>query len=85
MDSGRTLMIAVDGLDEQDLADCARSGEGTRSPLAALAAAASPLRIRPGGPSEPAPALTTLVTGIILFDYLTYACKCKSFCARGSN
>ena len=63
MDSGRTLMIAVDGLDEQDLADCARTGEGTRGPLAALAAAASPLRIRPGGPSEPAPALATLVTG----------------------
>ena len=63
MDSGRTLMIAVDGLDEQDLADCAHTGEGTRGPLAALAAAASPLRIRPGGPSEPAPALATLVTG----------------------
>ncbi|WP_341854392.1 hypothetical protein [Brachybacterium sp. GPGPB12] len=63
MDSGRTLMIAVDGLDEQDLADCARSEHGSSSPLAALAAGASPLRIRAGGPSEPAPALATLVTG----------------------
>lgn len=63
MGSGRTLLIAVDGLDERDLEECGRSASGTGGPLPALIAGASPLSIRPGGPSEPTPALASLVTG----------------------
>ncbi|MFC7376117.1 alkaline phosphatase family protein [Brachybacterium sp. GCM10030268] len=55
MPAGRTLVLAVDGLDEHDIGALT---DGT-GPIAA----ATPLRIRPGGPSEPAPALTSLVTG----------------------
>ncbi len=50
MSTGRTLLLAVDGLDD---AETARF----------LDASASRLRIRPGGPSEPAPALASLLTG----------------------
>ncbi len=63
MESGRTLVLSIDGLDEQDLADCARAAPGASGPLAALASEATALRIRPGGPSEPTPALASLVTG----------------------
>jgi hypothetical protein len=49
MMSGRTLLLAVDGLAEHEAPD--------------LPAGASGLRILPGGPSEPAPALASLVTG----------------------
>lgn len=50
MGTGRTLLLAVDGLAD---------GEGER----VLPAGATRLRIRPGGPSEPAPALVGLLTG----------------------
>ena len=63
MDSGRTLLIAVDGLDEQDLADCLHAIPGSGRPLPQLHHGTRGLQIRPGGPSEPAPALTSLVTG----------------------
>lgn len=63
MDSGRTLLIAVDGLDEQDLADCLHAIPGSGRPLPQLHHGTRGLRVRPGGPSEPAPALTSLVTG----------------------
>lgn len=52
MAPGRTLLLAVDGLDDGDAA-----------PLRTLLPGARALRILPGGPSEPAPALTSLVTG----------------------
>lgn len=64
MDQGRTLVIAVDGLDDLDVAaitDGPLRAPGT--PMDALLTGASPLRIRPGGPSEPAPALVSLLTG----------------------
>ncbi|WP_114853325.1 alkaline phosphatase family protein [Brachybacterium sp. YJGR34] len=55
MTIGRTLLLAVDGLDEQDLATLRREG--------ALSGDLTALQIRAGGPSEPAPALASLVTG----------------------
>lgn len=59
---GRTLVVAVDGLDDHDLVDGPLSAPG--SPLAdAFLHDAVPLRIRPGGPSEPTPALASLMTG----------------------
>ena len=64
MTQGRTLMLAVDGLDDLDLAaisDGALRRPG--SPLGVLLAGADRLRIRPGGPSEPAPALVSVLTG----------------------
>jgi hypothetical protein len=63
MGSGRTLLLAVDVLDEQDLAGCAHAGQRSSGPLQSLMSAATTLRIRPGGPSEPTPALASLVTG----------------------
>ena len=63
MDVARTLLIAVDGLDERDLDACLGGHPGTDGPLAELHRAATGLRILPGGPSEPAPALASLVTG----------------------
>lgn len=59
MTPGRTLIIAVDGLDEQDLphlADRASLREG-------LLDGATRLLIPPGGPTEPVPTLVSLVTG----------------------
>lgn len=62
MDQGRTLVIAVDGLDAADLADGPLTDPG--SPLReALLRHAVPLEIRTGGPSEPSPALVSLMTG----------------------
>lgn len=50
MSTGRTLLLAVDGLADDEAARF-------------LGAGATRLRIRPGGPSEPAPALASLLTG----------------------
>jgi len=54
MTTGRMLLLAVDGLDEQDAPALAPSGALTGS---------TRLRILPGGPSESSPALAGLVTG----------------------
>lgn len=66
MSLGRTLLLAVDGLDADDVRDAriagSAAGAGSGGAGAALAGAA-PLRIRSGGPSEPAPALASLLTG----------------------
>ncbi|MGP9538207.1 alkaline phosphatase family protein [Brachybacterium sp. AOP43-C2-M15] len=51
MSAGRTLLLAVDGL---------TAAEAAASPLGA---GASALRLLPDGPSEPTPALTSLLTG----------------------
>lgn len=64
MVQGRALVIAVDGLDDLDVASIA--GGPLRTPgtcLDELLAGANPLRVRPGGPSEPAPALVSVMTG----------------------
>lgn len=84
MGRSRTLLLAVDGLDEHDLetlrhaagntggagangdAGPARPADGdTRFPALArtVFTGMTELRIRPGGPSEPAPVLASLVTG----------------------
>lgn len=65
MPLGRTLLLAVDGLDTTDTAALHAGGSTGPHPLLASAvlAGATSLRIRPGGPSEPAPALASLVTG----------------------
>ncbi|AXK46908.1 alkaline phosphatase family protein [Brachybacterium saurashtrense] len=52
MSAGRTLLLAVDGLAAEDV-----------GALRGLMPAAHTLRILPGGPSEPDPVLTSLVTG----------------------
>ncbi|MEE1619526.1 alkaline phosphatase family protein [Brachybacterium sp. J153] len=49
MRPGRTLLLAIDG--------------ATGAELSPLLDVATPLELRPGGPSEPAPALTSLITG----------------------
>ncbi|WP_262425348.1 alkaline phosphatase family protein [Brachybacterium sp. Z12] len=56
MNTGRTLLLAVDGLD---------TGENFPHPLltGTSLATATALTLHPGGPSEPAPALASLVTG----------------------
>lgn len=65
MPLGRTLLLAVDGLDATDIAALRAGGSIGPHPLLATAvlAGATSLRIRAGGPSEPAPALASLVTG----------------------
>ncbi|GAA4529140.1 hypothetical protein GCM10023160_27880 [Brachybacterium paraconglomeratum] len=87
MDHSRTLLLAVDGLDEHDLetlrhaagvtgaagtdgATGAAGADGPSdgdSPFPVLSRTVltgmTELRVRPGGPSEPAPALASLVTG----------------------
>lgn len=55
MRAGRTLLLAVDGIDEHD-APLLREAAG-------LPASATGLRICTGGPSEPAPALASVLTG----------------------
>ncbi|QCR54857.1 phosphodiesterase [Brachybacterium sp. SGAir0954] len=55
MRSGRTLLLAVDGLAPEDAAPLR---EAARVP-----AMAGELTVRPGGPSEPAPALASVLTG----------------------
>ena len=56
MNTGRTLLLAVDGLD---------TGENFPHPLltGTSLATATALTLHPGGPSEPPPALASLVTG----------------------
>lgn len=65
MADSRTLVLAVDGLDERDVATLTDGRLGASHPIlsAALFSCATALRIRPGGPSEPAPALASLATG----------------------
>lgn len=59
MTLGRTLILAVDGLDEQDLPHLA-----DRAPLReGLLDGATRLLVPPGGPTEPVPTLVSLVTG----------------------
>lgn len=62
MAPGRTLLLAVDGLDEHDVA-LLRGAAVPRPHLAALLDGPAVARILPGGPSEPAPALVSLMTG----------------------
>lgn len=56
MSTGRTLLLAVDGFDDRDAETFLGAGS-------TLVTGATRLRIRPGGPSEPAPALASLLTG----------------------
>ncbi|MBB5832679.1 phosphodiesterase [Brachybacterium aquaticum] len=65
MRPGRTLLLAVDGLDEHDARTFLHEDGARSHPLLSRAAidGAIPLRIGSGGPSEPAPALASLVTG----------------------
>ncbi|MGO1228078.1 alkaline phosphatase family protein [Brachybacterium sp. AOP42-C2-15] len=69
MSRSRTLLLAVDGLDENDLEmlrDAAAPVDGdSRFPVLSrtVLTGMTELRIRPGGPSEPAPALASLITG----------------------
>lgn len=74
MNIGRTLVLAVDGLDEHDVSSLRRSAAlrslehgqtpgPDRPPDHPDLGAAAELRILPGGPSEPAPALVSLATG----------------------
>lgn len=64
MSTGRTLLLAVDGLDTESLLGL-RDGEACPHPLltATSLARANPLTVHPGGPSEPPPALASLITG----------------------
>ena len=64
MEPGRTLLLAIDGLDTAAL-QASPDGEGAPHPLLVCTslADATPLTIHPGGPSEPPPALASLVTG----------------------
>lgn len=62
MAPGRTLLLAVDGLDEHDLA-ALRAAPAPRPHLTALLGAPPVARIRPGGTSEPGPSLVSLLTG----------------------
>lgn len=65
MADSRTLVLAVDGLDERDMATLTDGRSAASHPIlsAALISCTTALRIRPGGPSEPAPALVSLATG----------------------
>lgn len=62
MAPGRTLLLAVDGLDEHDIV-VLRADPAPRPHLTALLEAPPAARIRPGGTSDPAPALVSLMTG----------------------
>lgn len=62
---GRTLVIAVDGFGPQDAREIT-AGEPALAhprPLGSALGRMQTLTIRPGGPSEPVPALISLVTG----------------------
>lgn len=64
MADSRTLVLAVDGLDDRDVATLAGGRLAASHPiLATVLAGATTLRVRRGGPSEPVPALASLSTG----------------------
>lgn len=62
MTTGRSLILAVDGLDNADLSQ-APLRDARRPRTDALLRAATRLRVRSGGPSEPAPSLASVMTG----------------------
>lgn len=65
MTTGRTVLLAVDGLDDGDVDRLAAAEPGTDDHVlrTVLDPERPALRVRAGGPSESAPALTSLVTG----------------------